>query len=959
MVLPNVSFTPVDDIHLLRGQSLSLVDLLTVGEQNATDFQSENEDVEYTFTPCFKNISGTAEYSEGFGVRVRASAGFILTDSTIPAIELKNFLVTARVKLGDESRDTAVRIHIHNSIVEAWLSPSILTVQSGIDGFRFSVRVKYDDDVVAEIGQRTNEITPVTDLFNVRWFHTTPGLIDLTSGIIKASVLVETGMLSGNVEATISDPLSDLSIKATGQINVQNQLSETQGDIIAQLVATGNCPGFSKANQVPNILFIPDGFTDADDDSGSFTRIVDDYIHDLMSGKITSPFGMLTGSINFWKIFIPSREKGVTTRSEVYLTEDDGKVYGIPFDLPEKPMGDDSSKWSLPNLFYHFGLPVREYKSRSLSFIRDHWALTSLLPYDQIDAIPDNTVEQWKNSCERRLPDERDTVLGLYVNDYSAASNDDDFDSIDFNSPKRLERAMLNPFLSNLKDDEGNGVGKYFLRGTGFLAGKDFDNIVFVSAATKARVNNFKGGLFMSLKEWTDMYEMDQDALANIRTSVKYDNNIPSFSLLKKATLTHELGHSFALEDEYGEAPPSDSYKNKFINNHVVSGWKYTQFDGDADDMDWSGNVQAGKDLISLNPNAPGTTFLDAKKIKWRYHRIVKCGTVAGSLDPPDVDAEDDNIYSVPLSAGHVKIFSEGDKVFLRKRTQYTYEVSADPSGTGIYVADLQPDLLISNKGSVSEITEAGILTIKDALDSLFVVTLEDPDLSADFQVGDELFIHRDFGGLSPVYSFRRLETEIPDTDITLNTIVPNISQELEISEVKITEDRLLVKTTDGTLLDDEFVNLRAGQKMILYKPMDAPDSVETENYKYAEIISKKVLDHLTDHPFAFNAKPDENNDNAITEIIDRNFEQQTSIPNSLVPCCSRNEKKIVGLYSCGNQYHGNIYHPTGKCFMRKQYHDDGYDEFCIVCKYILIDMIDPVKHGKLNNQYPDKIYPT
>lgn len=140
---------------------------------------------------------------------------------------------------------------------------------------------------------------------------------------------------------------------------------------------------------------------------------------------------------------------------------------------------------------------------------------------------------------------------------------------------------------------------------------------------------------------------------------------------------------------------------------------------------------------------------------------------------------------------------------------------------------------------------------------------------------------------------------------------------------------------------------------------MDAPDSVRTSVYKYAEVISKKVLDHLVATPFPFNAKPDSAHGNAITEIIDRRAEQETSIPGSLVPSCSSQEKKIVGWYSGGNQYHGDIYHPTGKCFMRNEYHDGSLDEFCIVCKYILVDVIDPVKHGSLNQKYSSKIYPT
>jgi len=117
-------------------------------------------------------------------------------------------------------------------------------------------------------------------------------------------------------------------------------------------------------------------------------------------------------------------------------------------------------------------------------------------------------------------------------------------------------------------------------------------------------------------------------------------------------------------------------------------------------------------------------------------------------------------------------------------------------------------------------------------------------------------------------------------------------------------------------------------------------------------------LDYLVLQPNAFNALPDPANGNAITEIIDDSSEQSTSIPRDLVPFSFTQKKKIVGLYSGGHLYHGEIYHPTGKCFMRSEYHDERLDSFCCVCRYILVDMIDPSKHGLLNDSGFKFIYP-
>jgi hypothetical protein len=76
----------------------------------------------------------------------------------------------------------------------------------------------------------------------------------------------------------------------------------------------------------------------------------------------------------------------------------------------------------------------------------------------------------------------------------------------------------------------------------------------------------------------------------------------------------------------------------------------------------------------------------------------------------------------------------------------------------------------------------------------------------------------------------------------------------------------------------------------------------------------------------------------------------------------------IVGLCDGGASFHCGIFHPRGSCMMRalQVRHDSNpatkkkrgflYD-FCPVCRYIIIDKIDPSLHGKMDQLY-DKIYP-
>jgi hypothetical protein len=64
---------------------------------------------------------------------------------------------------------------------------------------------------------------------------------------------------------------------------------------------------------------------------------------------------------------------------------------------------------------------------------------------------------------------------------------------------------------------------------------------------------------------------------------------------------------------------------------------------------------------------------------------------------------------------------------------------------------------------------------------------------------------------------------------------------------------------------------------------------------------------------------------------------------------------KIVGLYSGGKHYACGIFHPTGSCMMRDS--DDAHSAFCAVCRYVLVDMIDPFRHFEIDRDY-DEDYP-
>ena len=63
----------------------------------------------------------------------------------------------------------------------------------------------------------------------------------------------------------------------------------------------------------------------------------------------------------------------------------------------------------------------------------------------------------------------------------------------------------------------------------------------------------------------------------------------------------------------------------------------------------------------------------------------------------------------------------------------------------------------------------------------------------------------------------------------------------------------------------------------------------------------------------------------------------------------------LVGAYFGGKQYACGIVHPAGQCMMRNSH--DASTRFCPVCRYVLVEQIDPTRHALVDRDYA-KHYP-
>jgi len=106
-------------------------------------------------------------------------------------------------------------------------------------------------------------------------------------------------------------------------------------------------------------------------------------------------------------------------------------------------------------------------------------------------------------------------------------------------------------------------------------------------------------------------------------------------------------------------------------------------------------------------------------------------------------------------------------------------------------------------------------------------------------------------------------------------------------------------------------------------------------------VVEKKVIDALNASHLPLNKDTD-------TQHLNTDPDDPVDIPNFKPPCKSY---KLVGLYEGAGRWTGMVYRPAGACKMRRS--DEG--EFCHVCKYLIVNRVDPSNHALMDKKYYPK----
>ncbi|GAB3945969.1 hypothetical protein GCM10028805_15920 [Spirosoma harenae] len=967
MPAPPISFDPPYDLHLLRGQSLQIFtgafSLLTIAGSPAHRYVDRNAGISYTFWTSFDEdkaadfgltVDNPVEHDPAFDRKPNWRINLLANEPANEHNRIRNFHLFAEVtkeKEGDETEDptnwTAVRIHIHNALSTIWLTPRALTIPLNVP-YEFRVYARFDDDVVADISDYNyyRIVNPVA----ITWDSPTPNLINPNNGTIRAK------SPAGLHDVTVSAVYNGTTLQDSVLAHATTQLTDTS-TLRAELVVTGGCPGFSRLNDVPNILFLSEGFTR--DQEFNFKILVAEYVLDLMNKKITSPFNLLKGSINFWMVFVPSRESGATYCGDLAVRQKPNepilaKLIGLPIPHIEKPDSDKPiAQWGVEHLLYWVGLPVRAERNPDDQQVIDgifaKWAATTNLTDDEIDKLKTNESlrKKWQKLGERRLPDAKDTAFGITITDQTAALRWGDFSEINLDS-KRIQRRHLDALFRNLRDEDDNLIGTTFIKEATLTQpqGKDWDNIVLLTAIRRGRALNSAGYMFTILDK-VSYFQTTETLLGDLTTfqvpiaPTDLPNKLP---INAKATTTHELCHSFGLEDEYGEQPPSDSYDNKPVTDPSVSGWPFANFTERASNLDWSSNTQARADLEV--PVSTGGHQIQPYHIKWRYHRIQTCGIVTALTVTG-------NQVILILPSGQVSQFTVNKSVFLRKRRKTaTVNILFNPvnGSTSTLATIVTPDPMPIAFGREVEITAIDVATNQVTLTSdgdTLIVQVE-PGQAASLQTGTGFEI-RSGNRRGPVVTlFRTPNPADADHDLIEKALSPLLT----VTSIDAVNNQITLTIPANSSLSAYLSTVDPNEAMIVFEPIDMPDGQRSADYPHAELISQKVLNHILVNPFAFNTN------DAHQEVIPETSDN-TNIPGHLVPCCSRRKKEVIGLYAGGDQRHGGVYHPAASCMMRSSISDGHYTELCAVCRYTLVNLIDPTKHRDFDADYMDRnIYP-
>ncbi|HEV7808680.1 MAG TPA: hypothetical protein VGO80_22945 [Solirubrobacteraceae bacterium] len=171
---------------------------------------------------------------------------------------------------------------------------------------------------------------------------------------------------------------------------------------------------------------------------------------------------------------------------------------------------------------------------------------------------------------------------------------------------------------------------------------------------------------------------------------------------------------------------------------------------------------------------------------------------------------------------------------------------------------------------------------------------------------------------------------------LDIDNATPSASQSVEFKiQSKPSDDQLLV-VAQGT-----FTLPADPHDWLFFVPTRAPDGSPL-GIVHGDILAHIKASHAPLEGSAVLAS-DRQNGNYVM-LPDK-------LPPSLVAKLGASTANWVGLYSNGAGYEKGAFHPAGTCAMRRS-GNMNTERFCHVCRYIIVDRIDPTQHRAIDDLY-------
>ncbi|MEP6733161.1 MAG: hypothetical protein ABJE10_21135 [bacterium] len=639
------------DIHVFPGAPVQPLDALLVVSVGGVDHFANA-------LPAGVTVHFIGEFEgapSAHGVHVGPTTGGITLITPRPAVRLNNFLIRAEVSEGTVVAPFTprIRVHVHDRIVATglWLTPKTLTVHRGADGQRFSVLAEFDDGVIGDI----------SNLPNIAWSSNIPGTVAVDAGTGELSAKADTG--ESTITVTLPAPLGAFSATAKAKA-VPTWATSAEVRLVSG-------PGVTAVADVPNFLFVPEGFGVGEKEA--FNDMVSQIVGFLGRDERTSPFKHLSRKINYWKTFLPSPDKGASVLHEVHTFNRSTQLIGGEMPLARQPAPPPPSPavppiWLLDELINEVGLPILADAIPANAGIVVIGALFLLqvthwhaLYGAKIDGRVDiDLFTSWAALADRHLIDEQDSALGLVAGSRPNHQNPEASRGIGWH-PRRTNRAQLDAFLNLLKDGRtGTLIGPTW----GAPAGKDRPFIFAVVAGTRHGGMQTPGELIAASVE--ESSEVTLKAATLRRVTIDPYKIPKSPSLDTTTVVAHEATHSFGLGDEYGHFG--------LIPANQVAG------------VTAALNLQDDASLRAA-PHPPSIAGLDGSKLKWLWPRIAKAAVLRGNPTASGAG------FEIPIEAQPDVPFKEGELVQVRRRPLIAGTIPSDM--LKISVGGVQPDKLV------------------------------------------------------------------------------------------------------------------------------------------------------------------------------------------------------------------------------------------------------------------------